>query len=247
MHERVAPPRKEDMAVDQEARHCWSCRTPIDDLFFCKSCHVLQRPHERMDYFCCFGLDCHLNVDLKLLEARFHALSRKCHPDFFQRKSEIEKEISLENTAFLNRAYRTLKDPMKRVKYLICLAGEDEATETAPPSDLFEEIFELEETMEAVKNTLPAERIKHPLLLQKLETARERFQRRQDQAKMGLQALFSKWDSLLHGKQQTAGPFRPYRAFTDQQRSLLKEMKGALSDGAYLERILSSITVVNAG
>ncbi len=199
----------------------------------------MQRPYEKIDYFCCFDLDYCLNVDLKLLEARFHALSRKCHPDLFQRKSEMEKEISLENTALLNQAYRTLKDPMKRVKYLIRLAGEGETTEIAPPSDLFEEIFELEETLEKIKK--PAEQTQYPFLFQKLETARKGFQRRQNQAKTNLQALFLKWDSLLNGK-PAAKP-----TFTDQQRLLIEEMKGALSDCAYLERILNSIMTANAG
>jgi hypothetical protein len=59
----------------------------------------------------------------------FHRLSRKLHPDRFARAAENEKQWSLADTALLNDAYRTLKDPLHRTEYLLKLEGADSALE----------------------------------------------------------------------------------------------------------------------
>ncbi len=64
-----------------------------------------------------------LDLDLAALEHEFHRLSRKLHPDRFARAQENEKQWSLADTALLNDAYRTLKDPLHRTEYLLKLEG----------------------------------------------------------------------------------------------------------------------------
>ena len=64
-----------------------------------------------------------LDLDLGMLEHQFHKLSRKLHPDRFARASVNEKEWSLADTALLNDAYRTLRDPIHRTEYLLKLQG----------------------------------------------------------------------------------------------------------------------------
>jgi molecular chaperone HscB len=99
-----------------------------------------------------FGLKPLLNIDLSALETEFHRLSRQVHPDRFARASEQEKEWSLADTALLNDAYRTLKEPLRRTGYLLKLegaeigeefAGKDKANPSRVPADLLEEVFEL--------------------------------------------------------------------------------------------------------
>jgi molecular chaperone HscB len=94
----------------------------------------------------------HLNIDLAALETEFHRLSRKLHPDRFARATDQEKEWSLADTALLNDAYRTLKEPLRRTEYLLKLegseigeefAGKDKANPSRVPADLLEEVFEL--------------------------------------------------------------------------------------------------------
>ena len=55
--------------------------------------------------------------------AQFHPLSWKLHPDNFVRASEDERELSLERSSQLNDAYRTLRDPVARVEYLLSASG----------------------------------------------------------------------------------------------------------------------------
>src|ERR1051325_8120197 len=80
----------------------------------------------------------------------FYALSRQFHPDYFMNASEEERQASLDRSALLNAAYRTLRDPVQRAKYLLTLEGFKEAEKKAPP-DLLEEVFELNMQIEEIK------------------------------------------------------------------------------------------------
>jgi molecular chaperone HscB len=213
-------------------RACWSCGSEVGDLYSCSHCGALQRLPDQIDYFACLGLDYCLQIDPKALEAKFYELSRKFHPDFYQRKSEEEKRISLENAAILNKAYRTLRDPIERIEYLIGLAEGKSTIETQAPSDLFDEIFELQEAMETIKQIPPNDAAERKPLIQTLEIAREKFQQRREQEQKELEALSARWDTLESQHD---------RSFTETQKACLMEMKKVLSHRAYLDRILKDI------
>ena len=138
---------------------CWSCSIGHNDVtLFCPHCSKIQPPPGG-DYFSVFGLKPHLQLDLPALEAEFHRLSRKLHPDRFARALDNEKQWSLADTALLNDAYRTLKDPLRRTEYLLKLLGaeigpghdgkEDKTART--PADLLEEVFELNMQLEEMR------------------------------------------------------------------------------------------------
>ena len=142
------------------------------------------------DYFEFFGLPRSLVVDLKDLEQRFYALSRQWHPDRFARRSAAEKEESLQATAILNDGYRTLRDPVARLMYLLKLEGFDvgeQGTKDVPP-DLLEEVFELnmaiEELKEGDESALP-----------QLAAARHRFEGMRDELDREMQQKFGDWDA----------------------------------------------------
>ncbi len=102
---------------------CWSCSVARNEsTLFCPHCSKIQPP-PGADYFSVFGLVPKLDLDLGMLEHEFHKLSRKLHPDHFARASSNEKDWSLADTALLNDAYRTLRDPIRRTEYLLKLHG----------------------------------------------------------------------------------------------------------------------------
>ncbi len=102
---------------------CWSCSIGHNDsTLFCPHCSKIQPPPGG-DYFSVFGLNPRLDLDLSELEHEFHRLSRKLHPDRFARALDNEKQWSLADTALLNDAYRTLRDPLRRTEYLLKLEG----------------------------------------------------------------------------------------------------------------------------
>lgn len=143
---------------------CWSCSVGHDDsTLFCPYCSKIQPPPGG-DYFSVFGLKPKLNLDLHALEAEFHRLSRRLHPDRFARAQDNEKQWSLADTALLNDAYRTLKDPLRRTEYLLKLEGAAPNPNAAPqpggqgrkaasrvPADLLEEVFELNMQLEEMR------------------------------------------------------------------------------------------------
>ena len=59
------------------------------------------------------------------LQSKFYELSRQLHPDRFARKPEPERQLALESSSFLNDAYRTLRDPVKRAEYVLKQQGFD--------------------------------------------------------------------------------------------------------------------------
>ena len=75
------------------------------------------------DYFTFFGLHRRLQVDPRDLEQRFRALSRQFHPDYFHNATATERLASLERSSYLNDAFRTLRDPVARLEYLLKLEG----------------------------------------------------------------------------------------------------------------------------
>ena len=142
---------------------CWSCAVAHNDAtLFCPHCSKIQPPPGG-DYFSVFALVPQLDLDLGMLEHQFHKLSRKLHPDRFARAQENEKQWSLADTALLNDAYRTLKDPIRRTEYLLKLhgaeigeehAGKDRKDRKDPsrvPADLLEEVFDLNMQLEEMR------------------------------------------------------------------------------------------------
>ena len=72
------------------------------------------------------------------------------HPDKYGQKSSTEQDFSRSNSTYLNVAYRTLKDPTLRAKYLLQLQGVralDEKSKTADPA-LLMEVMELREEVD---------------------------------------------------------------------------------------------------
>ena len=146
------------------------------------------------DYFEAFGIGRKLALDPKDLESRFYALSRKLHPDLFARKSKAERDKAEEDTAVLNDAYRTLRDPIARAEYLLKQEGFDigeQGTKDVPP-ELLEEMFELNMAIEELLESMPdnsAAYVNGPWaeLSEKLAKADEE-----------LQARFAEWDGGQH-------------------------------------------------
>ena len=142
---------------------CWSCSVGHNDsTLFCPHCSKIQPPPGG-DFFQVFGLQRAFQVDLQALEHEFHRLSRKVHPDRFARAGDKERQWSLADTALLNDAYRTLKDPLSRTEYLLKLEGAEIGEEFAAangkdkrdpsrvPADLLEEVFELNMQLEEMR------------------------------------------------------------------------------------------------
>lgn len=213
-------------------RACWNCGAPVELFYLCTQCAALQRFPEGVDYFTLFGTGFRLNIDLARLEATFYELSRKFHPDFYQKKSSKEQAISLENSALVNKAYRTLRDPIQRTEYLIQLVDGGSAVTTEAPAELFDEILELQELLEEAK-AASDDSARKARLRDALANEQARFGQIQEEGRQALERLAADWDRL----QETSDA----KELTEAQLQLLSEIRRVLSRRAYLERVLNDV------
>src|SRR5262249_7027019 len=86
-------------------------------------CEAVQPFSGEPDLFAVLGLPRRLLVDPVDLERRYHDTSRLVHPDRFQTAGARERELSVDASAAVNRAYRTLRDPIALGRYWLTLNG----------------------------------------------------------------------------------------------------------------------------
>lgn len=74
-------------------------------------------------HFDLFGLPRSFDVDLGLLDEHYRECQRTVHPDRFVNASDQERRLSMQRATNINEGYQTLKDPLKRGRYLLELGG----------------------------------------------------------------------------------------------------------------------------
>jgi len=98
------------------------------------------------------GLPRRFSVDLAELERLYLAKSREVHPDFHSLASADAQAESLAETAAVNEAYITLKDPFRRADYLLQLLGGPTAAQHKDLTQMFlMEMMDLREELEQAK------------------------------------------------------------------------------------------------
>lgn len=74
-----------------------------------------------MNYFEFYNIPISFKVDKSALKKIFYSNSKKYHPDYFTLESEEKQAEILELSTLNNKAYQTLKDFDKRLKYILDL------------------------------------------------------------------------------------------------------------------------------
>ncbi len=82
------------------------------------------------DHFALFGLPRAFAIDPQVLETAWKRVATAVHPDRFASGSAAEKRVALQWSTQANEAWRVLKDPLSRARYLCELGGVDLQTET---------------------------------------------------------------------------------------------------------------------
>ncbi|SNY57905.1 Co-chaperone protein HscB [Arsukibacterium tuosuense] len=76
-----------------------------------------------MNYFQLFDLPATFELDLTELGSRYLALQRQFHPDNYAAASNRDRLMSVQQTANINDAYHSLKQPLLRAEHLLALRG----------------------------------------------------------------------------------------------------------------------------
>lgn len=213
---------------------CWSCSAATGGAHFCPACGKIQPLPRGADFFAFFGLPQKLTIDLEDLEQRFHSLSWKLHPDNFVRASDDERQLSLDRSSQLNDAYRTLRDPVARVEYLLGLAGmrkEGQKKQQAPP-ELLEEVFELNESLDELRDARASGGSASQMtgLRAKLEAAGHKFELSLGEVDRELARVSSEWDRALD-----AGADEP------ASKKLMEKMNEVLNRRSYIRNLVNSV------
>jgi len=145
-------------AVANSPRACWKCHAELADGLACPRCEAVQPLGADTDLFAVLGLPRQLVGDAADVERRYHARSRVVHPDRHQTATPRERDLSLAASAAVNRAYRTLRDPVARGRYWLELHGTRLADEgpRVPPA-IAAEVFETQEKLEELRADRTAE------------------------------------------------------------------------------------------
>jgi molecular chaperone HscB len=168
------------------------------------------------DYFSVFSLPRRLNLDTAALQREFYAKSRQLHPDNFATASPKQQQWSLEQTSLLNDAFRTLKDPIERTKYLLELEGvqleEQSSSATVAarengaekkqvvPPELLEEVFELNMQLQELKMAKQMGE-DSPEAAADLRNAKEGFESKLQGLETELKSLWNHWDAVAEKTQ----------------------------------------------
>ncbi len=100
------------------------------------------------------GLPRRFRLDAADLERNYLARSREVHPDFTG-----NDPASLRESAALNEAYATLRDPFRRAEYLLVVEGGPSAADVKQmPAAFLEEMLELRMRIEEVRQAGGPER-----------------------------------------------------------------------------------------
>ncbi|MEN4918845.1 Fe-S protein assembly co-chaperone HscB [Achromobacter spanius] len=87
------------------------------------------------DHFSLFGLPARFDLDAKALESAWRTVAAQVHPDRYATASPAERRVAMQWAARANEAYRQLRDPLLRARYLCEQAGVDLQTESNTSMD----------------------------------------------------------------------------------------------------------------
>jgi molecular chaperone HscB len=211
--------------------NCWSCNAPVAAAHFCASCGKIQPLPPGTDYFGFFGWPQKLTIDPALLEEQFHKLSWKLHPDNFVRASEEERNLSLDRSSQVNDAYRTLRDPITRIEYLLLRLGlrKEGTTKQQAPPELLEEVFELNESLDELREAR-SEGGDVESLRKRLIEAQNSFKEKLSEVDEELEDVAREWDAALDATANEA-----------TRSALLARMNEILNRRSYIRNLVVSV------
>jgi molecular chaperone HscB len=181
-----------------------------------------------MKYFEIFDLPPKIGLDAAELQRRFHELSREHHPDYHTTRSGEEQERAVRTTALLNDAYRTLRDPVRRVEYLVRTHGFS-VDGSKVPQTLLAAVFEINEQLEEVRTDREGGESAEDVL-KKLDQVRQAVGVMQAEHETQLDETSRRWDALVD------------RGADEVERApLLEQLADIVARSAYLRNLRREI------
>jgi molecular chaperone HscB len=210
------------------------------DEHFCPQCSRILALGRHGDYFTFFGLPRKLTISQDELDRRFRELSRKFHPDYYYNATPAERLASLERSSYLNDAYRALRTPATRIEHLLAIEGlpstksEGESGAAKVPPALLEEVFELNEELDAIREQRESGADPSSLAA-RLEKARAPIDAKREAHEQQIDLLSAKWDGQLETASQA------------DRRATLEALRERLLERNYINNLLATIEREGSG
>lgn len=169
-----------------------------------------------MDYFEFYELPISFNPDQQLVRQKFYELSKKYHPDFYINEEQAKQEEVLELSTLNNKAFQVLKDPQKRLHYVLSLKGQlQEGENYVLPQSFLMEMMDVNEALMELEFEPDAN---------KLTTVKAQIDQIAQELNHELEALTSNFDT-----QQ------------GEEEATLKAIKDLYYRNKYLQRLAESL------
>jgi molecular chaperone HscB len=202
--------------------NCPHCNQTITSkVEFCPHCKkILPAATDRSPYQV-LGYDSErMTVDLQDLESRLFQLSKKFHPDRFAGGTAQEIQYSHDHSSAINNAYRILKSPISRAKYVVERElGSIEEKSASVPADMADLFFETHDYLDEIRDSngnAPDRAIRA------VQEAEAGFREKVHQLEQDLQQKLSLYDAKPGQK-------------------VIEEMKEILSHRSYIQSFLRQI------
>ncbi len=113
----------------------------------------MQTLDPSQNYFELFGLESVFEIDTDRLQAEQQRLQAAYHPDRYASAGERERRLSVQMSSWVNQAFETLRDPVKRARYLLEINGAEmpDDAETTSDSAFLMEQMALREELDACR------------------------------------------------------------------------------------------------
>ena len=108
----------------------------------------MSEQKKQPDYFEFYDLPISFKPDLNLVKAKFYALSKKFHPDFYANEDETKQQEVLDLSTLNNKAYQILSNHKRTLQYVLELKGVVVAEESYQlPQSFLMEMMDVNEAL----------------------------------------------------------------------------------------------------
>jgi molecular chaperone HscB len=211
---------------------CPSCGRPQAPLLSCPDCQAPLAAN--LDFFAAVGLPRKLRLDVPRLEATYHTLGRRLHPDRFASAPVKVRDASLRTTALLTRAYRTLRDPLTRASYWLELEdAKPDAHSQQVPAEVTDLVFDVQEELAQVRDLSARQTDEQARMRQRVNERRAEIVDVIERLSLRLEACFGALDEVDRAASAAMiGELRTILAETAYLRTLLRDIDKVLDNRA---------------
>jgi len=177
---------------------CWNCQNSLDLVLICERCGMPQAvaTHSPFDIL---GLPPRLHWNETEIRSVYERLARRCHPDLF-RAHRDDRVLSAAHSAMraLNDAFRTVRDPRRRLSYVLAATGSTQDSTRTVPAGLEDSVQIIERVLCTVEEARrQGDRAAWEAEQDHLGALEVRVEKARERSDATLRQLVSEWDEAV--------------------------------------------------